>query len=109
FINSKKRSDSILAKTLESFKDTTVSTFSVINTLSWERNGIVTLTGSQSRFGDAVVDVKNNPVLSQRLSNGDLIFKAEHIPALGSKLYKVVAKKPKTSTELKVSSTSLDN
>ncbi len=107
FINSKNKSQAIIAEAIASYKDTTVSTFSVVNTLSWERNGIVTLTKSQSRFGDGVVDENNNPVLSQRLSNGALIFKAEHIPALGSKLYKVVAQKPNASTDLNVTDTTL--
>ncbi len=109
FTNSKKESDAIIAEALAPFKDTTVSTFSVINTLSWERNGIVTLTKSQSRFGDAVVDEENNPVLSQRLSSGDLIFKAEHIPALGSKLFKVVPGKAKASVGLTITTTTLSN
>ncbi|MEO5564670.1 MAG: glycoside hydrolase family 38 C-terminal domain-containing protein [Chitinophagaceae bacterium] len=109
FINSKRKSEELLAETVASFKDTTVSTFSIVNTLSWERNGIVTLTKSQSRFGDGIVDEKNNPVLSQRLSTGELIFRAEQIPALGSKLYKVVANKPKLSTELKATTTVLSN
>jgi alpha-mannosidase len=109
FINSKKEAETIIAETILPFKDTAVSTFSVVNTLSWERDGIVTLTGSQSRFGDAVVDEKNNPVLSQRLTTGELIFKAEHIPALGSKLYKVVAQHPKASTELSIGTTTLSN
>src|SRR5205085_3564087 len=93
FINSKNESEAIIAEAIASYKDTTVSTFSIVNTLSWERNGIVSLTKSQSRFGDGVVDENNNPVLSQRLSNGELIFKADHIPALASKLYRVVARK----------------
>jgi alpha-mannosidase len=109
FVNSKYEAEAIITEAIAPYKDTTVSTFSVVNTLSWERNGIVTLTKSQSRFGDAVLDDKNNPVLSQRLSNGELIFKAEHIPAMGSKLYKVVAGQPKSSEELKITSTTLRN
>jgi alpha-mannosidase len=109
FINSKNESEAIIAEAIASYKDTTVSTFSIVNTLSWERNGIVSLTKSQSRFGDGVVDENNNPVLSQRLSNGELIFKADHIPALASKLYRVVARKPKASTELNVTNTTLSN
>ena len=109
FTNSKKESEQLITETLASFKDSIVPTFSVVNTLSWERNGIVTLTKEQSRFGDGVVDEKNNPVLSQRLSTGELIFQAERIPALGSKLYRVVAKKPKVENVLKVTSTTLSN
>ena len=109
FTNSKKESEHLIAETIASFKDTTATTFSVMNTLSWERNGIVTLTKEQSRFGDGVVDEKNNPVLSQRLSTGELIFRAEHVPALGSKLYKVVAKKREVENVMKVTKTTLGN
>jgi alpha-mannosidase len=109
FIHSKKESEELIEKAIAPFRDTAAPTFSVVNTLSWERNGIVTLTKQQSRFGDAVVDEKNNPVLAQRLSTGELIFLAEHIPALGSKLYKVVARKPKLNNDLKATSTTLSN
>jgi hypothetical protein len=109
FTDSKKESEYLIADALASFKDPTVSTFSVVNTLSWERTGVVTLTKEQSGFGDGVVDEKNKPVLSQRLSTGELIFQAEHIPALGSKLYKVITKKSNIENELKVTSTTLSN
>jgi alpha-mannosidase len=109
FLNSKKESTELIDEVLAPFKDTTEAKFSVINTLTWERNGIVTLTKNQSRFGDAVVDEKNNTVLSQRLSTGELIFRADHIPALGSKLYKVVAKKSTNQNELNATTTTLRN
>jgi hypothetical protein len=109
FTNSERESEELIAETISTFKDPTISSFSIVNTLSWERDGIITLTKEQSRFGDGVVDEKNNLVLSQRLSTGELIFQAEHIPALGSKLYKVVAKKPKTGNELKATTTGLRN
>ena len=109
FTNAKKESSAFITETLAPVSDTTVPTFSVLNTLSWERDGVVTLTKAQSRFGDAVVDEKNNPVLSQRLSTGELIFQAEQIPALASRLYKVVAKKQEISSRLKVSGTTLSN
>ncbi|MEI6945698.1 glycoside hydrolase family 38 C-terminal domain-containing protein [Paraflavisolibacter sp. H34] len=62
----------------------------VVNTLSWPRGGIVTLSPEQGRAGDRVVDDQGKEVLSQRLSSGELIFRAENIPALGSRLYKVL-------------------
>jgi alpha-mannosidase len=109
FINSKTKSEELIAEATAAFKDTTSSAFSVINTLSWERNGIITLTKQQSRFGEGIVDEKNKPVLSQRLSTGELIFLAEHIPALGSRFYKVVAKNTNLLNELHVTTTTLRN
>jgi hypothetical protein len=109
FINSKKESTELIAEVVSSFKDTTQSTFSVINTLGWERDGIILLTKAQSRFGDAVVDENNNAVTTQRLSTGELIFRAKDIPALGSKLYKVVAKKQKREKALYATGTTLRN
>ncbi|MDQ7948857.1 MAG: hypothetical protein REI93_08420, partial [Pedobacter sp.] len=64
--------------------------FAVINTLSWDRDGVVVLSPSQSKKGDRVVDENNKPVLSQRLKTGELAFEATNIPALGSKFFKVI-------------------
>lgn len=76
------------------------SSFAVINTLSWSRDEIVLLEPSQSTKGDQVVDEQNRPVLSQRLSTGELAFEAKAIPALGSKLFKVVPGKNKETTAM---------
>jgi alpha-mannosidase len=109
FTNAKKESEELIAGAVAPFSDTTVPGFAVINTLSWERNGIVTLTKAQSKYGDMVIDEKDRPVLSQRLSTGELIFCAEQVPALGSKWYKVVAKQPTHGNELTVTTTTLRN
>ncbi|HMF73968.1 MAG TPA: glycoside hydrolase family 38 C-terminal domain-containing protein, partial [Flavitalea sp.] len=65
--------------------------FAVVNTLSWSRSGVITLSPAQSRQGDKVIDENKKEVLSQRLSTGELCFLAKDVPALGSKLYKVIA------------------
>jgi alpha-mannosidase len=77
--------------------------------LSWERGGIVTLTPKQSIGGDQVIDDHNLPVPSQRLSTGELIFEAQHVPALGSRYYKVVAGKATAAAGMVVTSTALSN
>jgi alpha-mannosidase len=59
----------------------------VINTSSWNRTDLVTLTKEQSSAGDIIVDEKNAAYPSQRLSNGSLMFLAKDIPALGSKKF----------------------
>lgn len=109
FIHAKKESEALIAALLAPFEDTTAPGFAVINTLSWSRNAIVTLTKEQSRFGDVVVDEKNCPVLSQRLTTGELIFRAEQVPALGSKWYRVMAKSITGRHPLLVTTTTLRN
>lgn len=109
FVNAEKEAGALIEETLAPFRDTTVAGFSVLNTLSWERNGIVTLSKVQSRFGDAVLDEHNKPVLSQRLSTGELLFQAEGVPALGSKFYKVVKQKEVPQSGLQGSVAGLKN
>ena len=74
--------------------------FAVINTLSWPRDGVVTLPARQSTIGDKVVDEQMNEVLSQRLSTGELAFEAKNIPALGSKFYKILPGKAKNGPKM---------
>jgi alpha-mannosidase len=109
FTDSKKQSEQLVSEALAPFIDTTQPTFSVVNTLSWERSGIITLSPAQSRFGEVVVDDKNNRVKSQRLSTGELIFYAEHIPALGSRIYKLVAGKAMSNGGLVAGNNGLRN
>ena len=56
---------------------------------SWERSDIVFLTADQSGKGDRVVDDQRRPVQSQRLSTGELAFRAEKVPAFGVRRYRV--------------------
>ena len=109
FTNAWQESEALIRDAVAYHADTTASGFSVINTLSWERDGIITLTPKQSVAGDRVVDERNVPVPSQRLSTGELIFLAKYIPALGSRFYKVVAGNVNVKTNLVVNSTALQN
>ena len=110
FSNAEEESKSLIAEAASPYTDTTVAGFSVINTLSWKRNGIVTLTPGQSVAGDLVLDDHQLAVPSQRLSTGELIFLAEAIPALGSRYYRIVAGKPAAiATNTFIDSTLLKN
>lgn len=109
FSNALRESNELIAEATAKYRDTTAQGFSVINTLSWERDAVVTLTPTQSAAGDKVVDEHNKPVSSQRLSTGELIFMAQRVPALGSRYYKVVAGKSADATNLVVTSTTLKN
>ena len=56
----------------------------VFNTLSFPRGGAVTLSRAESRQGDRVVDAQGREAPSQRLSTGELVFVADHVPPLAS-------------------------
>jgi hypothetical protein len=63
----------------------------IINTSTWERTDIVTLSEEDSRAGDVVTDERGGKVRSQRLTTGELMFRADRVPPLGSKRYRVIA------------------
>jgi alpha-mannosidase len=109
FSDAEQQSKALINEAVASYKDTLSPGFSVINTLSWQRDAIVTLTAKQSTTGDRVMDDRNHAVPSQRLSTGELIFLAQQVPGLGSKFYTVVAGKPEWKTNLSVSSSGLQN
>jgi len=61
----------------------------VLNTSSWARTELVTLSKEIASAGDCVLDEDEKPALSQRLSTGELAFLAEDVPGLGSRVYRV--------------------
>jgi alpha-mannosidase len=67
------------------------SELDVFNTSSWQRTGLVTLSGQQSTSGDSVVDAAGKTVPSQRLANGDLVFLASKVSPLSAKRFAVKA------------------
>lgn len=109
FTNAKQISEQLIAESLSASRDTTSKSFSIINTLSWDRSGIVTLTKAQTSSGNAIVDERNKSIISQRLSSGELIFEASGIPAFGSKLYRVVKSAATTPGKLKATTMTLSN
>jgi alpha-mannosidase len=97
---------------LKSFDDLSVinEQYAIVNTLSWDRDGIVTLSAEQSKLGDKVIEMSSaNAVPSQRLSTGELIFQTKTIPALTSRMYKVVAGASPKNNSLVISNTILKN
>lgn len=109
FENAAKISDELIAKALETVSVTNSDTIAVFNTLSWPRHGLVVLPAQQSKAGDRVVDDANHEVAAQRLSTGELIFQAGDIPALGSKLYRVMPGKSSAAGSLAAGENSLQN
>ena len=69
-----------------------VATVGVFNTCSWERTDLVVLPKDWNPAGDMVKDADGKPVLSQRLSTGELAFLAEDVLPFGAKRYTLDAK-----------------
>ena len=67
--------------------DQTSGAVDVWNTSSWMRSDLVSVSRELSKSGDLVNDSKGKPVLSQRLSTGELVFLARNIPAFGSRRF----------------------
>ncbi len=67
------------------------SVFTVFNTSSWKRTGLVTLTPEQSASGDRVVDERGRSVPSQRLSDGRLAFLVRSVPAFSARRFTLQA------------------
>jgi alpha-mannosidase len=109
FENAAQLSRGLIDKALEPVTTAGSDGIAVINTLSWPRNGLVVLSPQQSKTGDRVIDDASHEVLSQRLSNGQLVFQSGNIPALASKLYRVVPGKCSATGALTVAPATLSN
>lgn len=86
--------------------------FTVFNTLSWKRSGLITLSRKQSLHGNTVVGLKSGKeFVTQRLANGCLAFVAEDVPAFGSLNYTVksLPNKRRGLDRCKVTRVSLEN
>lgn len=85
------------------------SIIGVFNTLSWSRDGLITLSADQSKGYNSVRDEYKNPVISQRLSTGELVFLVSDVPAFGTKNYTLSTRSaPKTDLKMAKGNT-LDN
>ncbi|MEI6695133.1 MAG: glycosyl hydrolase-related protein [Bacteroidota bacterium] len=85
------------------------SNFEVINTNSWQRTDLVTISKEMSSKGDVVINEKGKVVASQRLSNGELAFLAENIPGLSSCRFTIQAGKSKFISHLKIENNSISD
>ncbi|SHM03138.1 glycosyl hydrolase-related protein [Mucilaginibacter sp. OK098] len=87
FNTAEKSSIQLLANALSAVSTDKSNIFCVFNTLSWARNGLITISNDQSEGVLSVRDENNKLVESQRLSTGELVFLASDVPALGTKNY----------------------
>jgi alpha-mannosidase len=81
----------------------------VINTNGWERSEVITVPASISELGDKVKDSNGKPVLSQRLSNGDLAIWVKAVPAFSSRQYQISKGKATRENPIKAEGNTLDN
>jgi hypothetical protein len=81
----------------------------VVNPCSWPRTDIVILPSPMSAAGDAVKDAGGNPVASQRLSTGELAFRAADIPGLSARRFFIESGPAMLSGKARVQDTALKN
>ncbi len=67
-----------------------LTTFDIVNPNTWDRTDLVVLPASGLTSGEIVREESGREVAQQRMSNGDLAFLAEIVPALGAKRYSLV-------------------
>lgn len=89
------KADSIAQKLLKDLVNKSelikpVDHFYVCNSSSWERSDVVKIPKYERASGNSLVDEDGNPVPTQILENGDLVFTAINIPPLGFKEYKFI-------------------
>ncbi len=81
----------------------------VYNTSSWERSDIVFLSPDQSVRGDRVLDDQGSQVPSQRMSNGELAFRADNVPAFGARRFRIEKGRGKALGNMEVSESGISN
>jgi alpha-mannosidase len=87
-----KLSDEIMSS--ENAATKPVEYMNVWNTNSWTRRDVVTIPSSIKTIGDYLIDDSGNQIATQRLTNGDLVFVANNVPALSSRQFRFVKTNP---------------
>jgi alpha-mannosidase len=109
FLEAKNRTNKLYYEALGKVKSASNQGISVYNTHSWLHSGLITLSPSESAYGSRVFDDKENEVLTQRLSSGELVFLASDIPAFSSRFYRLEKGNCKLKTECKILGNTLIN
>lgn len=87
FQDAEDQSLDLLSEVLSGVESKESLSLAVFNTLSWNRSGLVKVPAKQVKGFIGVVDENDDPVKSQLLSTGEIVFKADDVPAFGSKKY----------------------
>ncbi|MBN1124803.1 MAG: hypothetical protein JXA82_07340, partial [Sedimentisphaerales bacterium] len=94
-----KQSRILLREALAGAAKGKVSRIMVINTLSWPRTAVVVLPPRYELAGTTVQDEAGKVLLSQKLSDGGVVFIAQNIPPLGSCVYTIQSGNPPATEE----------
>jgi hypothetical protein len=108
-LQAEKQTGALLTRALEKIGKKPASEVEVINTTSWQRSDLVVLSPKLSAAGDRVTDKNGQPVPSQRLSTGELAFRAEDVPPFAARRYKISAGEPFVKDKATASGTKVDN
>lgn len=93
-VDAERMSSELIQNALKDRMDTESSVVDVLNTSACAVTQLILLTPGQSAAGDRVESAEGDPVPSQRLASGELAFRAEDVPGLGSRRYVVMAGMP---------------
>jgi len=107
-LESDKRSQELMRAALERPEPPSENSFSVLNTCSWIRSGLVAVPATSDGW-DRVVDDAGRPAPSQRLSSGELAVWAENIPPFGGRRFYIQKGGPAASGTARAEGTTLDN
>jgi hypothetical protein len=88
-LESDRRSRELLRTALERPSPPAPGSFSVLNTCSWPRSGVILAPADAAALGDRVTDDSGKAILSQRLLSGELAVLAENVPPFGGRRYYV--------------------
>jgi alpha-mannosidase len=86
-LDADKESRALLEQALGGTVSATTSAVDVFNTASWPRTDLVTLP--KETKGDLVKDERGQPVPSQRLSTGELVFLARNVSPFGASRFHI--------------------
>ena len=104
-----RRSHELMRAALERPNPPDKGSFSVLNTTSWSRSGLVLAPAEAAGLGDRVSDDSGKPVLSQRLLSGGLAVWAENIPPFGGRRFFVRPGGPSASGTARAEGSLLEN
>jgi hypothetical protein len=108
-LESDRRSRELMRTALERPQPPAGDSFSVLNTCSWTRSGLVLVPSGAAGLGDGVTDDSGKPVLSQRLTSGELAVWAENIPPFGGRRFYVRKGGPAASGTARAEGTMMEN
>jgi hypothetical protein len=90
-------------------KNNSKSAIDIYNTNSWNRSEVVLIPADLTKTGDLVTDTDKNPILSQRLSTGELAVLIKSLPPYSVRRLYISAGKAYSGEAIKIQGTTLNN